>query len=59
MNTKADVLKDFYHLPDVLRKGGLSQIFKDLVIKKEDRVVRWKGPYGETTVDVFESYFKK
>jgi hypothetical protein len=31
----------------------------NLQLKKNERVIRWKGPYGDTCVDVFESYFTR
>lgn len=56
---KTEVLQDFYYLPEALKKHGFNYIFNNIVLKKSDRVVKWKGPYGETNVDVFESYFSK
>ena len=54
--TKTDMLLDFYHLPEVLRKQGFNYIMNKLILKKNERIVRWRGPYGETYFDVFESY---
>jgi hypothetical protein len=56
---KTEVLVDYYHLPEILKKSGFNYIFNSLVLKKTERLVRWKSPYGETTVDVLESYLKK
>lgn len=56
---KTEVLHDFYHIPDVLRKQGFTYIMNSLALKKNERLIKWKGPYGETSVDVFESYFSR
>jgi hypothetical protein len=56
---KTEVLLDYYHLPEVLRKHGFSYIMTTLTLKKNDRIVKWKGPYGDTCIDVFESYFTR
>lgn len=56
---KTEVLHDFYHLPEVLKKQGFSYIVNNLSLKKNEKLVRWKGPYGETSIDVFESYFTR
>jgi len=57
--TKTEILHDYYHLPEVLRKQGFSYIMNNLALKKNDRTVKWKGPYGESCIDVFESYFSR
>lgn len=57
--TKMEVLHDYYHLPEVLRKQAFAYIMNNLSLRKGERSVRWKGPYGETSVDVFESYFTR
>ena len=31
----------------------------NLSLKKNERLVKWKGPYGETCVDVFECYMTR
>lgn len=56
---KTEYLLDFYHLPEQLRKSGFNYIFNNLVLKKNERLVRWKGPSGEKIVDVYESYFQR
>lgn len=56
---KTEVLHDFYLLPEALRKQAFSYIVNNLTLKKNEKLVRWKGPYGETSIDVFESYFTR
>lgn len=56
---KTEVLHDFYHLPEVLKKQGFSYIVNNLILKKNEKLVRWKGPHGFTAIDVFESYFHR
>ena len=56
---KTDILHDFYHLPDVLRKYGFNHFINKHVLKKSERIIKWKGPYGDTCIDVFESYFSR
>lgn len=56
---KTEVLYDYYHLPAVLKKSGFTFIMSSLMLKKNEGVIKWKGPYGETSVDVFESYFSR
>ena len=56
---KTEILHDFYHIPDLLRKSGFMYILNNLVIKKNEKTVKWKGPYGETNIEVFESYFTR
>jgi hypothetical protein len=57
--TKMEILHDYYHLPEGLRKQGFSYIMNNLALKKNDRSVKWKGPFGETSIDVFETYFTR
>ena len=56
---KTEILHDFYHIPDLLRRNGFLIIFNNLIIKKNEKTVKWKGPYGESHTDVFESYFTR
>ena len=56
--TKADALQE-YQLPELLRKQGFSYIMNNMVLKKNERLVKWKGPFGETSIDVFESYISR
>lgn len=58
-STKTEVLHDFYHIPDLLKRNGFAYIFKNLIVKNSEKTVKWKGPYGETSIDVFESYFTR
>lgn len=57
--SKAEVLHDHYHLPDLLRKQGFQYIINKIQLRKHEKVIKWKGPFGETCVDVFESYFTR
>ena len=57
--TKTEVLNDYYHLPELLRKNGFQYIVNHLQLRKSDKFVKWRGPYGDTSVDVFESYFTR
>ena len=43
----------------MLRKQGFSYIMNNVALKKNERTVKWKGPFGETCIDVFESYFTR
>eukprot|EP00347_Sterkiella_histriomuscorum_P005987 403354508 len=56
---KTEILLDHYHIPDLLKRNGFLIIFNNLIIKKNEKTVKWKGPYGEAHVDVFESYFTR
>ena len=56
---KPEILHDFYHIPDLLKRNGFTVLFNYLVIKKNEKTVKWKGPYGESHIDVFESYFNR
>ena len=56
---KTEILHEIYHLPEMLRKQGFSFIMNNLSLKKNERLVKWKGPYGETCVDVFECYMTR
>lgn len=55
---KTEVLNDYYHTPEVMKKHAFAFIMNNLSLKKKsERILRWKGPYGETNIDVFEGYF--
>ena len=56
---KPEILMDYYRIPDLLKKSGFLYLFNNLVIKKAEKQVRWKGPYGETNIEVFETYFTR
>ena len=57
--TKTEILNDHYHLPELLRKNGFQYIVNHLQLKKNEKLVKWRGPYGDTSIDVFESYFTR
>jgi hypothetical protein len=54
---KTEILNDYYHLPEILRKKGFTLIINNLILENAELKVKWRGPFGETCVDIFERYF--
>jgi len=57
--TKQEFLKDYFHLPTIMKKNGFKFILDKLQVEKNPMELVWKTNLGKTKIDLFDAYYDR